>query len=246
MIKFFRKIRQNLLSEGKTGNYFKYAIGEIVLVVIGILIALQINNWNENRKLTETKQNYYQQILIDLKDDKNYSKEMISEIESSVTEFDNYLKIYEKPDLTFSEIFKKITTMPVGYTILKFKSTTIESLINNGEMKLIDTELRNNLLNYNREKESVLFIYSEITKATNDILKDICMDGATLISRLENQKEIAKFIKMEQRYDDLYIKFDAYYVWKFDADKKTLEGLNELIKQIISTGTFSHLATLMT
>jgi len=45
MIKFFRKIRQNLLSEGKTGKYIKYAIGEIVLVVIGILIALSINNW---------------------------------------------------------------------------------------------------------------------------------------------------------------------------------------------------------
>tara|TARA_R110002051_G_scaffold264789_1_gene324684 strand:- start:4488 stop:5768 length:1281 start_codon:yes stop_codon:yes gene_type:complete len=49
MIKFFRKIRQNLLSEGKTGKYFKYAIGEIVLVVIGILLALQINNWNQER-----------------------------------------------------------------------------------------------------------------------------------------------------------------------------------------------------
>ena len=51
MIKFFRKIKQNLLAEGKTGKYLKYAIGEIILVVIGILIALQINNWNENRKL---------------------------------------------------------------------------------------------------------------------------------------------------------------------------------------------------
>jgi hypothetical protein len=50
MIKFFRKIRQNLLTEGKTGKYFKYALGEIILVVIGILIALQINNWNEYRK----------------------------------------------------------------------------------------------------------------------------------------------------------------------------------------------------
>lgn len=52
MLKFFRKIRQNLLSEGKTGNYLKYAIGEIVLVVIGILIALQINNWNTNKTLS--------------------------------------------------------------------------------------------------------------------------------------------------------------------------------------------------
>ena len=49
MIKFFRKIRQNLLMEDKTGKYFKYAIGEIALVVIGILIALSINNWNGSR-----------------------------------------------------------------------------------------------------------------------------------------------------------------------------------------------------
>ncbi len=50
MIKFFRKIRYNLMEKGKPSRYFKYAIGEIVLVVIGILIALQINNWNEYRK----------------------------------------------------------------------------------------------------------------------------------------------------------------------------------------------------
>ena len=49
MIKFFRKIRQNLIMENKTSKYFKYAIGEIILVVIGILIALQINTWNQNR-----------------------------------------------------------------------------------------------------------------------------------------------------------------------------------------------------
>jgi len=50
MIKFFRNIRKNLLIEGKTSKYLKYAIGEIVLVVIGILIALQINNWNNERQ----------------------------------------------------------------------------------------------------------------------------------------------------------------------------------------------------
>lgn len=50
MLKFFRTIRKTLLNEGKTTRYFKYAVGEIVLVVIGILIALQINNWNEQRK----------------------------------------------------------------------------------------------------------------------------------------------------------------------------------------------------
>ena len=53
MIKFFRKIRQNLIMENKKGKYFKYAIGEIILVVVGILIALSINNWNEKRKVVQ-------------------------------------------------------------------------------------------------------------------------------------------------------------------------------------------------
>ena len=44
--------------ENKTGKYFRYAIGEIILVVIGILIALSINNWNENRKTSNTQEKY--------------------------------------------------------------------------------------------------------------------------------------------------------------------------------------------
>ena len=65
MIKFFRHIRKSLIEQNKMGKYFKYAIGEIILVVIGILIALQINNWNEARKtkLVELK------ILKELKED---------------------------------------------------------------------------------------------------------------------------------------------------------------------------------
>ena len=50
MLRFFRNIRQKLAAENKVMAYLRYAIGEIILVVIGILIALQINNWNERRK----------------------------------------------------------------------------------------------------------------------------------------------------------------------------------------------------
>ena len=69
MIKFFRKIRQKLLSEGKTGKYFKYAIGEIILVVIGILIALSINNWNENRTKKQIFKTHLTNLIEDLKTD---------------------------------------------------------------------------------------------------------------------------------------------------------------------------------
>ncbi|MCK5400706.1 MAG: hypothetical protein KAJ28_03655 [Flavobacteriaceae bacterium] len=75
MIKFFRKIRQQMINENKTSKYLKYAIGEIVFVVIGILIALQINTWNENRKAKheETK------ILTVLQADFKVSKARIEE-----------------------------------------------------------------------------------------------------------------------------------------------------------------------
>ncbi len=69
MIKFFRHIRKSLLNEGKTSKYFKYAIGEIVLVVIGILIALQINNWNEQRKENQFERKVLKEILSDTEED---------------------------------------------------------------------------------------------------------------------------------------------------------------------------------
>jgi hypothetical protein len=69
MIKFFRHIRQRLLSEGKTFYYLKYAIGEIILVVIGILIALQINNWNEQRKIDILQVEALKEVASDLQDD---------------------------------------------------------------------------------------------------------------------------------------------------------------------------------
>ncbi|WP_406682982.1 DUF6090 family protein [Seonamhaeicola sp. MEBiC1930] len=76
MIKFYRNIRKKLLNEGSTGKYLKYAIGEIVLVVIGILIALQINNWNENRLKNIEVKTYLMNLIEDLKDDQDKMNSM--------------------------------------------------------------------------------------------------------------------------------------------------------------------------
>jgi hypothetical protein len=85
MIKFFRKIRQKMLTDNKFSKYLLYAIGEIVLVVIGILIALQINNWNEERKERRQEQVALKQLFKDFevndsiinKGFKNYDKLII-------------------------------------------------------------------------------------------------------------------------------------------------------------------------
>lgn len=92
MIKFFRKIRQNLLSEGKTGKYLKYASGEIVLVVIGILIALQINNWNENRKEKAKEIRLLKELKIDLLETKT---DLVTDIEKSILILSNTNSFYQ-------------------------------------------------------------------------------------------------------------------------------------------------------
>ena len=80
MIKFFRKIRYNLMEKNKTGKYLKYAFGEIVLVVIGILIALQINNWNENRKAKNNEVVLVKQLLEDAKTDSIFFTDRIKSL----------------------------------------------------------------------------------------------------------------------------------------------------------------------
>lgn len=88
MIKFFRRIRQRLLTENKFSKYLIYAVGEIILVVIGILIALQINNWNETRKIEVVEKEILNVLLADLNSAKGFSAEYIRSEE-------NYLHVLE-------------------------------------------------------------------------------------------------------------------------------------------------------
>lgn len=69
MTRFFKNIRKKLATENKVGAYLRYAIGEILLVVIGILIALQVSNWNEQRKAKIIENNFFEDVLQDLKKD---------------------------------------------------------------------------------------------------------------------------------------------------------------------------------
>ncbi|MAL60223.1 MAG: hypothetical protein CMC14_09260 [Flavobacteriaceae bacterium] len=110
MIKFFRKIRQNLLLEGKTGKYLKYAIGEIILVVIGILIALQINNWNESRKQSIAEKEFITSLKNDLKEDKAFIERVIKLNEPRIEAYEilnrNLFNLYNNDRPSLDSLFK--------------------------------------------------------------------------------------------------------------------------------------------
>lgn len=84
MIKRFGLIRLDLLSNGRIVKYLKYAVGEIVLVVIGILIALSLNNWNDQRKNRLTEHEYYCKLLADLELDKSNIAKLYEESQHKV------------------------------------------------------------------------------------------------------------------------------------------------------------------
>jgi hypothetical protein len=103
MINFFRRIRKQQADDNKPLKYIRYALGEIVLVIIGILIALQINNWNEENKERLVEKQRYQNILNDLVDDEANINQMITDL---ILKQDLHYYLYQvsqnngKPDST--------------------------------------------------------------------------------------------------------------------------------------------------
>lgn len=146
MIRFFRRIRRNLLSENKFSRYLLYAIGEIVLVVIGILIALQINNWNNQRILDRSEIKSYQNIKQQLLEDK-------TEL-SKVKAFNNeHSKIYKfandiivRKDYKLQDSLAMCAMRLAWYSDFHSSGNIYQTLVNSGDIKLIkNSEIPNKL-----------------------------------------------------------------------------------------------------
>ena len=175
MIKFFRKIRQNLLLEGKTASYLKYAIGEIVLVVIGILIALQINNWNSGRLQSERNM----QLLFKMSKELNQHKERIEGLlnanaptfKSRLIKTDSVYHILEigiqPKDLDY------FNNVPFYYNItLNLHTIVFEELLNTGSLYSLGSDsLVTTIQNYYKMCEKQEFYNLDIGKAVVDLSK---------------------------------------------------------------------------
>lgn len=148
MIKFFRKIRQNLLAENRFSKYLLYAIGEIILVVIGILIALQINNKNEARKQRAQELHYLKNLKVDLKMNIAHIQDYITTREKAINSANTIISHYEGEPITDLETFN-VHTVNI-YTWQKFTqiNNTFQELVNSGNLALISNDsIKGTLLN---------------------------------------------------------------------------------------------------
>jgi hypothetical protein len=148
MINFFRRIRKRLADDNKPLKYLRYAIGEIVLVVIGILIALQINNWNENRKDKILRLNYSQQLSDNLEKDILVLKESI-ELNNSYDVESFYLLDYLLNKLIDPDSLRLAiaTNTASGMETHTSNPSVYNDLINTGNLNLYHDPFFKELLN---------------------------------------------------------------------------------------------------
>lgn len=142
MLPFFRKIRWRLAKDNQFLKYSRYAVGEIVLVVIGILIALQINNWNEDRKDRNTERELMEQLLKDIKSDQKMLKEAMYFSNVAVTSNTGIINAAQQDselDSTLRVLFTG-TTMP--FVFFKSERATYDNLKSIGFQIISNKDLR--------------------------------------------------------------------------------------------------------
>jgi len=209
MLRFFRLIRQRLLTENppagsrradRFSKYLLYAIGEILLVVIGILIALQVNNWNESRQERSSELNFLSRIREDLRNDNDYFKRRIDDAEHYVDyskEFEE--KLYEK-QYTLDDVSELVELFSKFYKseMMTIQNSTFSEMLYAGKLELLtNEELKSLLLDYYRRSEEVAKHVTEFNVYSVDVF-NIMHDKAPSI--LFAKEIIKKGLTFEEDY----------------------------------------------
>jgi Family of unknown function (DUF6090) len=241
MIKFFRKIRQRLLSENKFSKYLIYAIGEILLVIIGILIAVSINGWNEDRKLKKAEQS----ILKDLKQEMIFNlKALELVIEENEKSFQAALEMralfrdraaFDK--MTDSLFYASVRKLNWNFTYDP-QNGILNSIISSGQINQLS----------NKELKYLLASLKELTAdATENTLKieaqrdDLMKSAWTNAMIIKDGKNLGYNVK--SIYDHPEFRWATNHLFYFQRKdgleeekelKATLENIIELINENIN------------
>jgi hypothetical protein len=232
MIKFFRKIRQKMLTENKFSKYLIYAIGEILLVVIGIYIAIQFNNWNVANQNKAVTSNNIELLITSLeKDSVVFSKKQIV-IEKDKTKLGDFEFRLNQPTSNLDTLVKIVRyEYSPGIGILNFDNdNTYDALIQYGEINLFSRELKNELFS--------LYSLHKRAEETNKTHFELYLDWWTrLISQYPaglstyNEGPISEVIWENATLIDLANAFNPVISSKKNHYRLIGSDLNKLIKE---------------
>jgi hypothetical protein len=183
MIKFFRKIRQKMLTENKFSKYFIYAIGEIALVMIGILLALQVNNWNETHKSIASEKRYVSDLIQDLKNDSIKLNQLDIFLKSKSVSKEKIVPLLQGNKVAIDSIEFHFAIQWAIRGRFTPTNITIEELKNSGGLNIIrDVYLRRQIVSLYNSYSTVAFTEDNFNSANNKLVD---LAGAYFKSVLE-------------------------------------------------------------
>jgi hypothetical protein len=223
MPRIFNSLRQRLLKENRLTRYLVYAIGEILLVVIGILIALQLNNLNDQRKSKEVLRLYYEQILQDLGTDRTFIEETTLYYDTSSVKLERYRASFEEAAIPPPQLLANLGELDWLMRDLRFGSTTISTLQNTGDIKLLPPTIRDRLVRFKTFQDQTVKISSENFGAAVEMLSYATRHfGSTdLLQRMQQQPKLLAYTFQEDRQIQVFLALEAA-----QNMKELAEGIN--------------------
>jgi hypothetical protein len=221
MIPFFRKIRKKMADDNRPIKYLRYAIGEIMLVVIGILIALAINNWNEDRKLRNQEMVYLHNLKDDIHTQLNMLNIYINFEDVILDQTNDIIKHYELNDgfNNMDSIFPKLNDLSVRWTFSN-ANTTLLQMLNSNQINIIqNTQLKEELIAFNQQID----LFAKNTNINNTNLIDN-FSTPTFI-KLGSYASYGNSDRMVEKFNDFY---------PFVTNKVTDNELKDISTRIIN------------
>jgi len=166
MIPIFRKIRKKMADDNKPMKYLRYAIGEIALVVIGILIALSINNWNEERKTKLRAQVYINEIVNDLIVDTVNINTLISRANDYNENVENYFSYFNQSNVPIEKLIDSSKNTSAGYLRYIPVNHTFLDMQSSGNTNLLNKTQRNALIDLSSEHEYLQIIIEKVISSS--------------------------------------------------------------------------------
>ena len=140
MVKVFRGFRRKWIQDGQVRKYFLYAVGEIFLVVVGILIALSINNWNNEKELRKSEKQIYKNIYRKINEDKSDILGNVQYNNIHMVQFQYADEIITTGDRSKIDTLKIILFKLFEYSDVSASNNIYQNLVNSGELKLLKNE----------------------------------------------------------------------------------------------------------
>ena len=163
-MKLFRKIRQKLINQGNIKRYIPYAIGEILLVMIGILLAFQVSKWNDNRIKKDSEITYYKNIKDQINDDKTLIQSQIDYNSRFLNQFKFANNIIERNERANKDTLGIIIRNLISYSDFDRRGSIYETMVNSGEIKLLKNIEIINLIRILEERYNYMNRMEEIHK----------------------------------------------------------------------------------